>query len=147
MRKKTGNISLRSKLNLQIALKALFLRSIAQPSNLLVFSPICLVLSLYSAFVYAIIYFIISTFTFVFQDNYSFNKGVVGLVFLTLGIGMLFRVVIQQGIGNRIIKRLAKKLNKSKPKPEYRIPPTLLAGFLIPVRLFIYSWTVQYRIQ
>ena len=113
----------------------------------MVFSPICLVLSVYSAFVYAIIYFMISTFTFVFQDNYGFNEGAVGLVFLALGIGMLFGVVVQQGIGNRIMKRLAEKLNKGKPKPEYRVPPTLLAGFLIPAGLFIYGWTVQYRIQ
>ena len=140
-------MNLRSKFDLQIAPRTLFLRSIVRPSKLLVLSPICLVLSVYSAFVYSIIYLMISTFTFVFQDSYGFSEGIVGLVFLSLGLGMLLGVVIQQAIGDRIMKRLADKLNKGKSKPEYRIPPTLLAGFLIPIGLLVYGWTVQYRIQ
>jgi MFS family permease len=118
-----------------------------RPTKFLVLSPICLVLSVYAAFTYAMIYFMISTFTFVFQDNYGFSEGIVGLVFISLGLGMFFGVVVQQAIGNRIMERLANKHNNGKPKPEYRIPPTLLAGCLIPIGLFIYGWTVQYRIQ
>ena len=147
LRKETGNTNLRSKLDLQIPPRTLFLRSIVRPSKLLLFSPICLVLSIYSAFVYAMIYLMISTFTFVFQDNYGFSEGIVGLVFIALGLGMLFGVAVQQAIGNCIMKHLADARNQGKPKPEYRIPPTLLAGILIPVGLFIYGWTVQYRIQ
>jgi multidrug resistance protein len=147
LRKETGNTNLRSKLDLQIPPRTLFLRSIMRPSKLLVLSPICLVLSVYSAFFYAMIYFMISTFTFVFQKNYGFSEGIVGLVFIALGLGMLFGVMVQQAIGNRIMNRLAGSLNDGKPKPEHRIPPTLLAGFLVPAGLFIYGWTVHYRVH
>ncbi|KAK4446922.1 efflux pump rade [Podospora aff. communis PSN243] len=147
LRKETGNANLRSKLDLQIAPRTLFLRSIVRPTKFLLLSPICLVLSVYAAFTYAMIYFMISTFTFVFQGNYGFSEGIVGLVFISLGLGMFFGVVVQQAIGNRIMERLADKHNNGKPKPEYRIPPTLLAGCLIPGGLFLYGWTVQYRIQ
>lgn len=31
-------------------------------------------------------------------------------------------------------------------KPEYRLPPTILGGSMIPIGLLIYGWTAEYRV-
>ncbi|PNY28265.1 major facilitator superfamily transporter [Tolypocladium capitatum] len=146
LRKETGNMNLHSKLDSRLAPKDLFIRSIVRPFKLLV-TPTCLLLSVYSAFVYAMIYFMFSTFSFIFEGNYGFGQGTVGLVYIALGIGMMIGLVIQQVAGNRIMEKLADKRNNGKPKPEYRIPPMILAGLFIPTGLLIYGWTAQYHVQ
>ncbi|KAI1263639.1 major facilitator superfamily transporter [Xylariaceae sp. FL1019] len=147
LRKETGNTELRSRLATDIALKDLLLRAITRPCKILVLSPACLVLNIYSAFVYAIIYIMFSTFSFVFEGQYGFSQGVSGLVYISLGIGFAFGLTAQQLMGDRIQRKLANKYNDGKPKPEYRIPPMALTGFFIPAGLFIYGWTAEEKLQ
>ncbi|KAH8706039.1 major facilitator superfamily transporter [Talaromyces proteolyticus] len=147
LRTESGNMDLRSKLDSQLSPKELFLRAIVRPCKMLVFSPVCLILSIYSAFVYAMIYFMFSTFSFIFEDHYGFGQGTVGLVFLACGIGMMLGLVIQQFTGDRIRKSLADKYNGGTSKPEYRVPPMFFAGALLPAGLALYGWTVQYHVQ
>lgn len=143
LQKETGNTQLRSKLDSGVAPRELFFRSILRPSRLLVFSPVCLLLSMYAAFIYAMIYFMFSTFSFVFEDNYGFDQSTVGLIYIALGIGMMLGLMIQQATGERIMKKLADTHNNGKPKPEYRLPIMMLGGILIPAGLFIYGCTAQ----
>ncbi|KAK1963933.1 major facilitator superfamily transporter [Colletotrichum sublineola] len=147
LQKETGNMQLRSKLDSNLPPKELFLRSILRPSKLLVFSPVCLLLSIYGAFIYAMIYFMFSTFSFVFQEFYGFGQGTVGLVYIALGIGMMIGLMIQQATGNRIMTKMAERHHTGKPKPEYRLPVMILGGIFIPSGLFIYGWTAQAHIQ
>lgn len=57
---------------------------------------------------------------------------------MLLGLGVL-------GFSSdRIVKHLAAK-NNGVLKPEFRLPPLMYAGPLIPVGLFIYGWTAQYQ--
>lgn len=147
LQKETGNAQLRSKLASSLSPRDLFFRSIVRPMKLLILSPICLLLSIYSAFVYAMIYFMFSTFSFIFEGQYHFGAGIVGLVYIAVGIGMALGLVIQQLTGDRILKHLAAKHNDAKPKPEYRLPPMIFAGLSIPVGLVIYGWTAQYVVH
>ncbi|WDK10709.1 major facilitator superfamily transporter [Colletotrichum graminicola] len=147
LQKQTGNMQLRSKLGSNLNPRELFLRSILRPSKFLVFSPVCLLLSIYGAFIYAMIYFMFSTFSFVFQETYGFGQSTVGLVYIALGIGMMIGLAIQQATGNRIMSKLANRHHSGKPKPEYRLPIMILGGLFIPSGLFIYGWTAQAHIQ
>ncbi|KAK1993637.1 MFS general substrate transporter [Colletotrichum falcatum] len=147
LREETGNTRLRSKLASDLHPRDLFLRSVLRPSKLLVLSPVCLLLSVYGAFIYAMIYFMFSTFSFVFQESYGFGQGTVGLVYIALGIGMMIGLAVQQATGNRIMSKLAERHHSDKPKPEYRLPIMILGGLFIPSGLFIYGWTAQQRIQ
>jgi hypothetical protein len=49
LRKETGNPNLRSKLDSGLSPKDLFLFSIVRPTKMLIFSPICLTISVYLA--------------------------------------------------------------------------------------------------
>ncbi|KAI7051116.1 MFS general substrate transporter [Hortaea werneckii] len=147
LRKETGNLRLRSKLDQQLPAHELFIRAIVRPTKLLFLSPICALMSLYMAFVYAILYLLFTTFTFVFEDNYGFSQGTVGLVYIGCGIGMLLGLAILGKASDPLMQYLARKHNDGKVKPEYRLPMLIYAGTTIPLGLFLYGWTAQYHIQ
>lgn len=66
LRKETGNLDLRSKLDLGVSSKELWTRAIVRPAKLMFLSPICALMNIYTAIVYAILYLLFTTFTFVF---------------------------------------------------------------------------------
>ncbi|USW57823.1 Putative MFS transporter superfamily [Septoria linicola] len=143
LRKETGNQDIRSKLDNGLTPKQLFLRAIVRPTKMLFLSPICGLMSLYmsvvpshktSISVYGFPYLLFTTFTFVFEDSYGFSPSTVGLVYIGLGIGNFIGLALLAKHGGEI-------------KPEYRLPPLIWAGPLIPVGLFIYGFTAQYQIQ
>jgi hypothetical protein len=98
------------------------------------------------AVVYGILYLLFTTFTFVFEENYGFSQNIVGLVYIGLGIGMLFGLAVLGATSDRLMKRLAAKHNQGKVKPEYRLPMLMWAGPTIPIGLFIYGWTAQHTV-
>ncbi|KAF2765147.1 rade putative MSF transporter [Teratosphaeria nubilosa] len=147
LRKETGNRNLRSKYDLGISTKELWIRSLVRPAKMMFLSPICAMMSLYLAVVYAILYLLFTTFTYVFEDDYDFSTSTVGLVYIGAGIGMLLGLAILGVTSDPIMKRLAVKHNEDKLKPEYRLPLVMYAGPSVPIGLFLYGWTVQYHIQ
>lgn len=147
LRKESGNPNLRSKLTIDLPPKTLFWRAIVRPTKLIFLSPICALMSLYMAIVYSIMYLLFTTFTFVFEENYGFSESTVGLVYIGTGIGTLFGLAILGATSDPIMKRLARKHNDGKLKPEYRLPLLMYAGPTIPAGLFIYGWCTQYHVQ
>jgi hypothetical protein len=122
--------------------------------KLLFLSPIVLTLSLYMGVVYGYLYLLFTTFSVVFEQQYHFSSGSVGLSFLGIGIGSLMGLVITGATSDRILKSNARKDcppgTEDKDlvyKPEYRLPPLFPASLLIPAGLFIYGWTAQYHVH
>ncbi|KAI7055598.1 hypothetical protein KC365_g17570 [Hortaea werneckii] len=126
LRKETGNLHLRSKLDKKLPAHELFLRAIVRPTKLLFRSPICALMSLYMAFVYAILYLLFDP--------------------LHLRIRRPLRSLSRAPSGS-CTSSLARKHNDGKVKPEYRLPMLIYAGPNIPAGLFLYGWTAQYHIQ
>ncbi|KAK3075697.1 hypothetical protein LTR53_000739 [Teratosphaeriaceae sp. CCFEE 6253] len=147
LRKETGNPDLRSKLAIDLPPRDIFIQSIIRPTKLLLFSPICTLMSVYMGVVYSIMYLLFTTFTFVFEEHYGFSSSTVGLVYIGCGIGNLLGLAILGKVSDPIMKSLAKKHNDGKIKPEYRLPMLMYAGPLIPIGLFIYGWTTQYHVH
>lgn len=147
LRKETGNMNLRSRLDQQLPAKELFVRAVVRPAKLMFLSPICAAMSLYMAVVYGILYLLFTTFTFVFEDDYGFSESTVGLVYIGMGIGMLLGLLILGVFSDPLMKRLSNKHNEGKLKPEYRLPMLMYAGPFIPAGLFIYGWTAQNNVS
>ncbi|KAH9844481.1 Major Facilitator Superfamily [Teratosphaeria destructans] len=147
LRKETGNLDLRSKYDLGISTKELWIRSLVRPAKMMFLSPICAMMSLYMAVVYAILYLLFTTFTYVFEDDYGFSASTVGLVYIGAGVGVLLGLAILGVTSDPIMKRLAAKHNEGKLKPEYRLSLLMYAGPSVPVGLFLYGWTAQYHVQ
>ena len=145
LRRETGNANLRSKLDKGLGPEDLFSRAIVRPSKLLAMSPICQLLSLYIAILYGIMYVLFTTFTFVFEDNYGFTESSVGLTYIGIGVGMLAGLGVYAFTADRIYVRLARKHN-GEYKPEFRLPPLLVTTPAVPIGMFIYGWTAQYKV-
>lgn len=69
------------------------------------------------------------------------SLGNVGLAFLGIGIGCLLGLGLLSVISDRILRKLSVK--SGVMKPEYRLPPLIPGGFLIPIGLFWYGWTAE----
>jgi MFS family permease len=111
---------------------------------MLLFSPIVLVLSTYMGVVYGYLYLLFTTITPVFEEQYHFSQGNVGLAFLGIGIGSLVGLVLFGLASDRILKHMSAK---GEMKPEYRLPPLVLGGFLIPIGLFWYGWSAEAKVN
>lgn len=142
LRKETGNPNLRSVLDTGRSPRDLFVFSIVRPTKMLFLSPIVFLLSLYVAVIYGYLYLLFTTMTNVFENQYGFSQGSVGLAYLGIGIGSLIGLFILGATSDRLLKYLTEK-NGGVAKPEYRLPPMIVGAWFIPVALFWYGWTAE----
>lgn len=145
LRKETGNPNLRSALDTGRSAKDLFLFSIVRPTKMLFLSPVVFLLSLYVAIIYGYLYLLFTTMTEVFEDQYGFSQGSVGLAYLGIGVGSIFGLFILGAISDRLLKYLSAK--NGVTKPEYRLPPMIPGTLFIPLALFWYGWTADKQLH
>ncbi|KAF5009392.1 hypothetical protein FDECE_4383 [Fusarium decemcellulare] len=125
--------------------KQVLLRSVARPMRMLIRSPIVTGLSLYLALIYGYLYLLFTTFSTVFPEQYGFGIDILGLAFLGLGVGCVVALVVLSWLSDWLQDRLTQKHGESKP--EYRLLPIVLGIPLLPVGLFVYGWTAQYKVH
>jgi MFS family permease len=114
--------------------------------KMLFLSPIVFLMSLYVAVNYGILYLLFTTITFVFEDQYHFSSGAVGLAFIGTGVGMFTGMAVLGIFSDKIIK---KQQAKGNVKPEHRLPLilTLPGGIGLPIGIFIYGWTTEKHVH
>ncbi|KAJ5180563.1 hypothetical protein N7492_003773 [Penicillium capsulatum] len=144
LQKETGNLNLRSSLDTGRTPKDLFWFSIVRPTKMLFLSPIVFLLSLYVGVIYGYVYLLFTTISSVFEEQYGFSQGAVGLAYLGIGVGSIFGLLFLGTSSDRLLNFLAARNNGVK-KPEYRLPPMIAGGVCIPISLFIYGWTAYYK--
>ena len=144
LRKETGNNALRSKLDSGLSPRDLFLFSIVRPTKMLLFSPICFLLSAYVALVYAYLYLLFTTVTEVFERVYHFPPDLSGLAFVGIGLGSFGGQFLYTYLAGRSYRR-----HKARGdfKPEHRLELMRPGAFFIPLALFWYGWTVEAKVQ
>ncbi|KIW28487.1 uncharacterized protein PV07_08147 [Cladophialophora immunda] len=113
--------------------------SLVRPFRLLGTQPIIQALAMYMAYLYGLMYLVLSTFPQVWEDIYHETVGVGGLNYISLGIGFFLGTQICAPINDRIYRRL-KARNNDIGRPEFRVPLMLPGAVLVPIGLFIYGW-------
>ena len=126
--------------------KELFKVSIVRPIKLLFLSPIVFMISLYMALVYGYLYLMFTTFPRVFQGQFDFSDGSVGLAYLGSGMGSFFGLIFCGAVSDQLVVSLTKR-NGGEPMPEYRLPAMFAGAILLPIALFMYAWTAQYKVH
>ncbi|KAJ3469393.1 hypothetical protein MRS44_003458 [Fusarium solani] len=121
------------------------LRAVSRPMRMLIRSPIVTGLSLYLALVYGYLYLLFTTFSTVFPEQYGFGIDTLGLAFLGLGIGCMLALIVLSWLSDWVQDHLTEKHGQSKP--EYRLLPIVLGIPLLPIGLFVYGWTAQYKVH
>ena len=146
LRKETGNLHLRSALDTGKDPKELFRFSIVRPLKMLFLSPIVFMMSLYMATIYGYLYLMFTTYPRVFQVQYGFSNGSVGLTYLGSGIGAFFGLVLCGAVSDRLVVALTKR-NGGTAIPEYRLPSMFLGALIVPIGLFLYGWTADKKVH
>lgn len=104
LRKSTGNSDLQVKGHERTPLLTHLGRGLMRPMKLLILSPVVLLLSIYVAFIFGLMFLCFSTYSAVFIEQYHFAVGVSGLTYLGQGIGMILGLVLFGGLSDRILK-------------------------------------------
>lgn len=147
LRKETGNQELRapSELGGKSPGQVLLL-NIVRPTKMLTRSPIVLLISLFIAVIYGILYIMFSTMTIVFEEQYNIRNGNVGLVFLGLGLGQIVGLVFFASTSDKKLKKRA-AANGGIMKPEFRLPFLLHTSWAAPAGLLLYGWSAEYKVH
>ena len=121
-------------------------RNLVRPFILLGTQPIVQALAIYGAYLYGIMYLVLSTFPVLWESVYKESVGIGGLNYISLGIGLFLGAQVCAPINDRIYRCLKKK-NSNTGRPEFRVPLMVPGSFLVPIGLFIYAWTAQKHIH
>lgn len=146
MRKETGDPSWHTEFETPDRTVLSVLRTaLVRPFRLLATQPIVQVLAVYMAFMYGMMYLMLSTFPALWTSpaHYHESTGIGGLNYISLGLGFWLGSQICAPMNDRIYRRLTAQ-NNGVGKPEFRCPLIVLGAALTPIGLFIYGWTAQY---
>ncbi|CAG8224399.1 unnamed protein product [Penicillium salamii] len=147
LRAATANPDLHSKLDSSLSPRQVVLQVLVRPLMLLVRSPILLVISLYVALVFGVMYLLFTTFTGVFEGQYGFSTAISGLTYLGLGVALLFSMFIFNMFNARVLAARMKADGVQQPRPEYRLLFMIWFSPFVAFGLFIYGWTAYYQIH
>ncbi|KAG8157541.1 hypothetical protein KVR01_012583 [Diaporthe batatas] len=150
LRKETGRDDLRSCYdNTQgpkLSQKRILINGLIRPLKMLVLSPIVLLLTIYISFTYGTLYLLFTTIPSVFKQTYGFNTGLVGLVYLGLGVGTLLGWIVITLYSDKSVIKLA-KANNGEFEPEMRLAMSIGFSWLLPITFFWYGWTTHFKVH
>ena len=116
------------------------LRSCYRPFLLLALEPMVLNLCLFSAILLGVLYLFFGAFEIVFTNNHGFELWQVGLSFTGLLVGQLVAISTDSFWHNNYLRLIRKKeAEDGEPggsEPEFRLPPAIAGGVLVPIGLF-----------
>lgn len=145
LRKDTGNAALHTEFeHPERTLANTMKRSLIRPFKLLGTQPIVQALAIYMAYLYGLMYLVLSTFPGLWENQYHESIGIGGLNYISLGVGFFLGTQICAPVNDRIYRRLKAK-NDNVGRPEFRTPLMIPGSLLVPSGLFIYGWCSQYH--
>lgn len=120
--------------------------------------------SIYRAYLYGVMYLVLSTFPLVWEEVYDQKTGIASLNYLSLCIGFMIGLQVSHPLMDKVrtlhqlihdksnsqtqlYARFKTYYNTEEGLPEWRVPPMLLGGILCPIGLFIYGWTAHYHLH
>lgn len=140
LRRRTKNWGIHAKQEeIEVDFRELITKNFSRPLRILVTEPIVLLLSIYMAFIYGLLYLFLTAYPIVFQRIHGMNLGVGGLPYFGMVLGMLMAgvtIVLMQPAYNR---KLA--ANNNVPIPEWRLPPVIAGGVSFTAGLFWFGWS------
>ncbi|KAJ3379436.1 hypothetical protein HDU84_006682 [Entophlyctis sp. JEL0112] len=119
--------------------------AVMRPFIMLGTQPIVQAIALHMAFIYGVLYFVLTSFSSLFVKTYGETTNISSLHYLALGLGFI--------IGNRVAGNLIdfsaeylQKRYKTEHKPEYRLPICIPAALIFPLGLFLYGWSAEFSL-
>ncbi|CZR52746.1 probable fluconazole resistance protein [Phialocephala subalpina] len=124
---------------IQVDLNAIIHTYLFRPFKMLFQEPILLLVTIYMALIYGILYLFFEAYPISFQEERGWKQGVGALPFIGIMIGVVFGAITITIITKT---RFARKLKKhGRVIPEERLPPMILGAVILPIGLFWFAWT------
>lgn len=122
-------------------------RNTVRSFRMLFTQPIVIVLSLYNAYSFGLLYLILSTYTTLFIRTYHESTGIAGLNYISIGLGLFIGAPVCGRGMDLIYRKLKERDPNHVGKPEYRMPILLPFSTLVIIGIFVYGWTAQYAVH
>jgi hypothetical protein len=113
-----------------------------RPIKLITTQPIVQCVAIYMAFLYGVIYLVLSTFPRLWARNYHEEVHIGGLNYVSVGLGFLSGSQVGTRLQDRIYMGL-KGRNGNVGQPEFRVPLMAPGAILVPVGIFVYAWSAE----
>lgn len=140
LRRRTLNWGIHAKQEeIEVDFRELVTKNFSRPLRLLVTEPIVLLLSIYMAFIYGLLYLFLTAYPIVFQQTHGFNPGVGGLPYFGMVLGQISAGVYIAFTQPAYNRKLA--ANGGVPIPEWRLFPVILGGIAFTGGLFWFGWS------
>lgn len=140
LRRRTKNWGIHAKQEeVEVNLRELVTKNVSRPLRILFTEPIVLLVSIYMAFIYGLLYLFLTAYALVFQGKYHMNPGVGGLPYFGMIAGELLAFIVVVSMQKGYIKKLA--ANENVPVPEWRLPIVILGGVSFAAGLFWFGWS------
>lgn len=124
---------------------------IQRPIHMLFTEPIVTLVSLYSGFLYGLLYTFVVSVPWIFSHYYDFNGVSKSLSYLGMIIGTLLAAIPLLIIDTKYYRpRFTVWQRQNCPDsslpPEHRLIGALIGSITLPLSLFAVGWTAQYRV-
>ncbi|KAE8341409.1 hypothetical protein BDV24DRAFT_174802 [Aspergillus arachidicola] len=124
----------------RVAPRDVLFEALVRPFALCFLEPIVLLMNLYIALIYGILYIWFEAFPIVFEEKHGFNPGETGLAFLGIMIGAVFIALPAYFYWK--YRWQSRHINPDGHlSPEEHLPPACLGAICLPVSLFWFGWT------
>ncbi|OQD89489.1 hypothetical protein PENANT_c002G05929 [Penicillium antarcticum] len=124
----------------RVASRDVLFESLVRPFVLCFLEPIVLLMNLYIALIYGILYIFFEAFPIVFEEKHGFNSGQNGLAFLGILIGAV--CIALPGYFYWKFSWQSKHIGPDGHlSPEEHLPPACLGAVCLPISLFWFGWT------
>ncbi|KAL6155532.1 GTPase-activating protein [Exserohilum turcicum] len=118
--------------------KDIVLMTLVRPITLNFTEPIVLLLNLYIALIYGLLYIWFESFAIVFEGIYHFNLGGLGLAFLGILVGTLLAAGALLAWNYYYLEKQFDE--NGNIEPEKRLIPAMVGCFFVPICLFWFGW-------
>lgn len=144
LRRRTGNWGIYAAQEaVELDLNDIVTKNLTRPIFMLIREPIILLITIYTAFIYGILYLSLQAYPIVFTEHYHWTGGKANLPYLGLAIGEVIAcITIAVFLEPRYINAVEK--NDGKPVPEARLPGMILGAISFPIGIFWFCWSGNY---
>ncbi|KAF2168806.1 hypothetical protein M409DRAFT_20823 [Zasmidium cellare ATCC 36951] len=155
----TGSERFKAEMDLQNTIWKRFQVALLRAFHMITREPIVVLLGGWIVLEYIVVFGLLQGFTYIFGDTYNFERGLIGTVFVAIGIGCTLwtcfmpyyyhlykrkvKTLHQQITGEwrDDLVRAANIPGQDLPDPEYRLWYALFAAPAFPISLFWLGWT------
>ncbi|KAK9378018.1 major facilitator superfamily domain-containing protein [Kockiozyma suomiensis] len=143
LRRATGNWSIHARQEqVELDFKELIEKNFTRPVRMLVSEPILLLITIYTAFVYGILYLLLEAYPIIFIEGYGMTSTVGMLPYIGMVVGELLGCGIVLLFEPRVLAAIA--ANGNRPVPEMRLEATMIGGSILPIGMFWLTWCGAY---